>query len=987
MRHAAVVAIALLTASQSHAAITVVDTWRGADAALKILKTKSTEKTSPLVEEIAAWKRESATLAPAVAATRYVALVDKLLASSQMEIQDLYMHGNYEVSQPAALLPPPASWPAIRDTWRARAEKKGASSQDAVLALFGDALVGDRARLTARAPQVAAQVAAAHTGRDPGWAQKMLDDALKQNAELSPEALVDHIVKEPPSSYGGDAKRIPDLVTTVGEGRARDLLLRLLAVPKLEFLPPKGSKTLAMARQLALENNRELASPHWALVRWPVDSTALYEAMEARFVHPDRAIGPTRTKAVSRGDDDYTPEREAARTAYLVRLLVEKRADAPAAFKRDAQMRRFADEELPGYVTSAGASAALADVLEGLLKADPSLPLLPSYRQAALRAGRGAAAIDVLKAARRGQAKTVGVALLDEIVQLELALDRVEPAIADNRQLLRDAAGDKALEQRVVAALSRQVDLAVALKRDDLFDDVVRAARAVCAGEKTAWNAGCPAIAFKVVTSLVERGAGPRAEAFVFDRIRATTALAGSMEQMSRHLQASDAALLVYLYVRARRAADAQRLLDDYDGWNAQDVRDIGFPWGEHGRDQEPIAPFPVTAAEALMSVGHRDDARAILQSQIREHADDDRAYELLVRLDGSAAIPFLEERAAADPFEERPLIWKALLLGQAGNLSDAERAARAAIAVDPLDREQGRRGRLRSCAVLAEVLGRQGGSAEAAQIDRAISATRAAEDGDRLRAAGLLTRAVGVYEGAAKTFENAYCIHSRLAVELEALGKASEARAHYERAFALMPQSFGRVESHCFGCEGVFDSPSAQEIAEQALSRVAVGAPNEARARYLFGYLRKWQGRSAEAAAAFRDAARLDPDYLNAYVRLLDVAEDAGLSTAEREQVALQAIRLDKGARYQGCRPLAVTDLVALWNAVATHPIPVDPPEHLYVLRAAQARLERENPEQAKMAAMMKGRSERFEQCATPAGAVAQHPLVQAITSMLQRY
>ncbi len=62
----------------------------------------------------------------------------------------------------------------------------------------------------------------------------------------------------------------------------------------------------------------------------------------------------------------------------------------------------------------------------------------------------------------------------------------------------------------------------------------------------------------------------------------------------------------------------------------------------------------------------------------------------------------------------------------------------------------------------------------------------------------------------------DAYCIQSRLAVRLSEPGQHELAAKHYEKALALMPDSFGRVESHGFGCEGAFGVTEAQSAAER---------------------------------------------------------------------------------------------------------------------------------------------------------------------------
>ena len=62
--------------------------------------------------------------------------------------------------------------------------------------------------------------------------------------------------------------------------------------------------------------------------------------------------------------------------------------------------------------------------------------------------------------------------------------------------------------------------------------------------------------------------------------------------------------------------------------------------------------------------------------------------------------------------------------------------------------------------------------------------------------------------------------------------GTVAEALEHYRRAYELMPSSFGRVESHCFGCESVFQSAEAQSIAEQVFTDIIRKSPEPGRRR-----------------------------------------------------------------------------------------------------------------------------------------------------------
>src|SRR5439155_1615231 len=196
------------------------------------------------------------------------------------------------------------------------------------------------------------------------------------------------------------------------------------------------------------------------------------------------------------------------------------------------------------------------------------------------------------------------------------------------------------------------------------------------------------------------------------------------------------------------------------------------------------------------------------------------------------------------------------------------------------------------------------------------VAAICESEMADRLQEAGLLKREVKMYEDSLKHFADAYCIQSRLAVQLADLGLHEQAEEHYRRAYELMPESFGRVESHCFGCERAFDGEKAQSIAEKVFTSLAKTAPQKPQVHYLLGYLREEQNRYAEALAHFREAVRLDPEYLNAWKHIESVGKEFPLSAADKDAVTLNIIRLDPLGRHGGREGFQnMTDLAALWK------------------------------------------------------------------------
>jgi tetratricopeptide (TPR) repeat protein len=127
----------------------------------------------------------------------------------------------------------------------------------------------------------------------------------------------------------------------------------------------------------------------------------------------------------------------------------------------------------------------------------------------------------------------------------------------------------------------------------------------------------------------------------------------------------------------------------------------------------------------------------------------------------------------------------------------------------------------------------------------------------------------------------------------LAALGKTSEAAEHYRRAYELMPDSFGRVESHCFGCERVFDGEQAQSIAEKVFTQLVAERPNKPQVYYLLGYLQTEEEHYNEAWTNFQTAVRLDPDYLNAWAKLQEVSKQIVVSPEDKEDIALNIMRL----------------------------------------------------------------------------------------------
>jgi tetratricopeptide (TPR) repeat protein len=246
---------------------------------------------------------------------------------------------------------------------------------------------------------------------------------------------------------------------------------------------------------------------------------------------------------------------------------------------------------------------------------------------------------------------------------------------------------------------------------------------------------------------------------------------------------------------------------------------------------------------------------------------------------------------------------------------------------------------------------------------------------------AGLLKRAIKMYEDSLTHFADAYCIQSRLAIQMSALGMNEQAELHYRRAYELMPDSFGRVESHCFGCERAFDGERAQDIAEKVFTKIAAERPDKPQVHYLLGYLREEQEKFNAASSNYFTAVKLDPDYLNAWVRIEGISENVLMPAQQRDEVAFNILRLDPFQRHANPRFAGVSDLAGLWRVTETavKRLPPKTPA-LLTLTASKAALEKKKNEPGsryeQIQYMQEMNSERQE--LTPARVVGQTAFVR---------
>lgn len=175
--------------------------------------------------------------------------------------------------------------------------------------------------------------------------------------------------------------------------------------------------------------------------------------------------------------------------------------------------------------------------------------------------------------------------------------------------------------------------------------------------------------------------------------------------------------------------------------------------------------------------------------------------------------------------------------------------------------------------------------------------------------------------------FSGAYCIQARIARELAEQGRWDEAEVHYRRAFELMPDSFGRMESHCFGCEGTFTGARVQRLAEAVFLKRLEQNADHPRVHYLLGYLRSAQGDDAAAIEHYRRATELDPDYINAWKRYAESAGRLGLPIAEITPIQVAMLRLDPAQNHLHVGQV-YAGFVDMWQVLSSAEAVAFPPQ-----------------------------------------------------------
>ncbi len=706
--------------------------------------------------------------------------------------------------------------------------------------------------------------------------------------------------------------QVPDnLVRRAGAERAEALLRRALALPARLEVDEADVETLQLGRRLALELVETLRVAQWDLTAGE-SGGALFEALKRRFPKQASLTEHAYTQALVWRIVGLVKE---GRIGEALTMSDEvKNADVAGRFSLPYQALEKLDTEEEGR---------FVDFFLGRVRKNPSEEEWNRLVLLAAKTGRTeelTEIVDTLVAdgGVRGLSRLVVQRMKAES---ELAQERIDAAVARMMALIAEPLDGQAERAQQATIAMRLLGLAE-LRGGAEMEAVIAAGDALL---KKAWEGKSE----EALTAAIDwmralNRAGRHAEAarvgerVIGEVVAEESKTAGKRKAWERGLSQSYRmedflAEQLCALVEAGRVEEAGALLQENAWWQAGDVAGLLYKPAESTK-----RPVGFYAGKVALAQGDREKARRIFEAQVIASPACDAAYAAWLELAGMEALPLLEKLAAADRYEERPLIWKAHLLIEARRWAEAEVVLRAAIAIDPSDGEQGRGDRMRVYAFMARVMTGKGDGRQAAFFEDVVKAIRLSERADRWFEVGAYARAIALYRESLGFFADAYCIQSRLAVRLSKEGKVDEAAAHYQKAFELMPDSFGRVESHCFGCEKVFEGEKTQRVAEEVFMRMLEARPEMPQLHYLLGYLNEERGRIAEAAGFYRAAVKRDPLYLNAWKRLSELDERAGLTAAERDELAITVFALDPARRHGSPALEKVGDLPRLWRALA---------------------------------------------------------------------
>ncbi|MCE9615562.1 MAG: tetratricopeptide repeat protein [Lentisphaerae bacterium] len=1009
------------------ATATVAPQLLGADAVLSAVRAQLATHLAPVaatnvpptvvswLARFAAYRDAGTNLPPFETAYQWVGLLDAYWAIPPSDLLLQPASPNADTPPPASMtallmaLPPPACWSHMRELLDARPQPTGSQvTHEIALRALNHLLMRDDAGLTCDADALAASLKTIADGspndlRTP--IRTLREFAMRLRDRDDAKALLGCfqalIQMWDPAGTVPQTLAIPDIANLVGADETRTLIAQALDKPNLQLRITSSGPTLTIAQSVALEKMKTLTMPPWGLVQ-SVTDLALYEAIAARFPSPAHGPGDVGTlsalftgKRPWRGDDGETDDQEHARHVYIMGLVITGRVDDAVQQVLAQTPDRVSANALRDIWTREGRLELAANryqFYERLLDARPSSDFWDDYVAAAFSTAKAETALAFATAQRDDPQNPFAARMHAQAGRITalLALDRLDDAVADMRQTLaHDVQAESIADQQLhvdqcLTFAANLCRLGALGPHPEWMTESVAAAREIqrrqrlLSGQADDHGFRRRLDLSPMYEPLLEARQFPLLEPLLQDGLADAAREQAQVGRGYAFGPLAELMWLVRLYDAAGRPADVIALAEQAPWWGVGDLADVRY--GDEA--------LSVALASALHAVGRTPDATRIVRDHLLNHPADDNAYALLIAMGGDDLIAWLDALYDRDRFEERPLIWKAELLRRQGKLEEAEVAVRLALKVDPTDGEQQAGDRCRAYRVLGDILEARNQKDDAAFCRRVVESVRLAEEGDTFTQLGLTKRSVDLYTRASAVFADAYCVQWRLAERLYALGQLDQAREHYEAAFQRMPEQFGQVASFCFGCEGAFDHDVSRSAAERVLTHAAEVSPDRPQIPYLLGLLRSAEGRDREAFDYFNRAVELDPDYLDAWGRLLALAPNLLLSVKEQDHAFTRALELDPLQRHVSVNLRETTFLASAWMVLSqAEPLRIERPRSLFVFSASRAALEdvQESADWSPYRAMRMAALNERGLPPTPGDMLMNHEVVQAILPLLE--
>lgn len=1005
---------------------------------------KAAPSNSPLMQaradlrrDLAAFQKTAINLTPKVAASMWLGLLDRFWSLPLDQDQDHFGRSNmfsgtdegadeedadadeaapqWQVTIQDILkaLPGPSAWSELSAQVNNRTVESDRAIKEGALKVLVQFLDGNPVKVDAAIKQfdqaIRRERGGMFFGRISGETEPIRRAWGQTKGFESPEAVVrqfrEALEQKSEDEQGARSLSLPPLADLTTPEEADELLRKCLMTPRLRIEISYQGATLERLKALALQNIKALPAAPWWLVRLPSDA-ALFEALEKRFpkamkaTEDSNAVNPFAQQEYNYSED----MRRNAEQVYTLALLKAGRVEE--MFRRIADEGEVAGEmdgedfgwsplenmnygHIANLSLTDGQAAHMFKAMEPYLQKSPEHFPWSLWSSVGLMAGQGDAVVAALTAAsgKSNLSTRTQLALLNQLSCACLAVDKVDASVAalrcaaalDVGKLSPD--GQRIMSGRQQHMAMQLLRLGRLLNRQDLRQEGVRLAvgdtgHAEDYSGVSLGNSRYPT----ALGELVRAGEYAVAEQrllHALTRVFKMPQAAAYEKQQVRQQTGQIMGALLVVYEKAGRQADALWLLDESPWWSSADL----------GNQQMESGLIP-SAGRVLAKAGRKAEAEKLLKARLRMQPSDDEAYEALVPLQGIHLLGWLDALYAKDRFEERPLIWKAVVLKEAGRLDEAEAVIRQALKVDPTDGEQESGQRVKGYAVLGDILEAKGKAEDAKFFRNVVKAVRVAEEGDELSETGLISRSLKKYEEAEGLFVDAYCVQWRLAERLWALGKVVEANKHYAIAFERMPEQFGQVASFCFGCQGVFQKEQSRSVAEQVLTRLAQTQGQRPQVHFLLGQLREAQYRYADAFKCFKRALELDPDYLDAWEKLYGLNDELYLPKRERDDIVFRGMELDPSHRHFSGGWETVSDVRRFWELAARGATDAEPSGKVFELKGTKQAIAKDKSALTGPEVMMMARSYSFGDRDTlkkPAVLLLRHQMVQVLLNYLQ--